>query len=165
MLKHFLSSFGLHGKSSVLLAPLAGHVIPLSQVKDPIFASGSLGDGVAIEPTGDKVVAPSDSKVKAIFPTGHAVALHTTDGLDVLIHVGLDTYKLDGRHFKVHTAVGEEVKKGDVLIEFDRDAIRAEGYDVTAPILICNAVEYSSIKGSVGDTVSELEKLITARER
>ncbi len=165
MFDRILNSIGLHGKRNVLLSPLAGKVIPLSEVKDPTFASGSLGEGVAIEPTGSKVVAPSDSKIKAIFPTGHAVALHTNDGLDVLIHVGLDTYKLDGRHFKVHASVGDEVKRGDVLIEFDRDAICDEGFDVTAPILICNSVEYSSIKGNVGDTVGELGKLITTRER
>lgn len=165
MIKHFLNSMGLHSRNSVLLSPLAGKVIPLSDVNDPTFASGSLGEGVAIEPSGDKVVAPADSKIKAIFPTGHAVALHTSEGLDVLIHVGLDTYKLDGRHFKVHASVGDEVKQGDVLIEFDRDAIEAEGYDVTAPILICNSVEFSSIKGNVGDTVTELDKLITTRER
>lgn len=165
MFKSFLHSLGFHERRNVLLSPLAGKVIPLSEVNDPTFASGSLGDGVAIEPTGDKVVAPSDAKVKAIFPTGHAVALHTDDGLDVLIHVGLDTYKLDGRHFRVRAAEGDSVKRGDVLIEFDRDAIRSEGYDITAPILICNSVEYSSIKGNVGDTVSELEKLLTARER
>lgn len=165
MFDRILNSIGLHGKRNVLLSPLAGKVIPLSEVKDPTFASGSLGEGVAIEPTGSKVVAPSDSKIKAIFPTGHAVALHTNDGLDVLIHVGLDTYKLDGRHFKVHASVGDEVKRGDVLIEFDRDAICEEGFDVTAPILICNSVEFSSIKGNVGDTVGELGKLITTRER
>lgn len=165
MFKSFLHSLGFHERRNVLLSPLAGKVIPLSEVNDPTFASGSLGDGVAIEPTGDKVVAPSDAKVKAIFPTGHAVALHTDDGLDVLIHVGLDTYKLDGRHLKVRAAEGDSVKRGDVLIEFDRDAIRSEGYDITAPILICNSVEYSSIKGNVGDTVSELERLLTARER
>ncbi len=160
-----LKSFGIHGKSGELLAPIAGKVIPLSEVNEPMFASGSLGEGVAIEPTGSKVVAPSDAKVKAVFPTGHAVALHTNDGLDVLIHVGLETYKLDGRHFKVHASEGDEVKQGDVLIEFDAEALRDEGYDITAPILICNAVEFSSIKGNVGDTVSELDTIITTRER
>ncbi len=165
MLKRFLSALHLHGKSNVLLSPLAGRVIPLSEVNDAIFASGSLGEGVAVQPTGTKVVAPADSKVKAVFPTGHAVALHTDNGLDVLIHVGLETYKLDGRHFTVHASVGDEVKKGDVLIEFDRDAICAEGFDITVPILICNAVEYASIKGNVGCTVSELEQLIVTRER
>ncbi len=165
MFSRFFNSVGIKGRTKVMLAPLAGKVIPLSEVSDPTFASGSLGEGVAIEPTGGKVVAPSDSKVKAIFPTGYAVALHTDDGLDVLIHVGLDTYKLEGKHFKVHANVGDEVKQGDVLIEFDREAINAEGFDLTAPILICNTAEFSSIKGRVGDTVSELEQLIMARER
>ena len=165
MFSSLFQSFGLHSRSSVLLSPLAGKVIPLSDVHDQMFAKGLLGQGVAIEPSGGKVVAPSDAKVEAIFPTGHAVALHTNDGMDVLIHIGLDTEKLEGKHFKVHAAVGDAVKRGDVLIEFDRDAIAAEGYDVTAPILICNSVEFASIKGKVGDTVSELDPLVTAKER
>ena len=83
----------------------------------------------------------------------------------MLIHVGLDTVKLDGKYFNVKAQVGQSVRKGDVLIEFDREAIEREGYDVTAPILICNSVEFSSIRGNVGDTVKELDTLITARER
>lgn len=165
MFNRLISSFGLRRRSNVLLSPIAGKVIPLSDVNDQTFAAGLLGQGVAIEPSGNKVVAPSDSKIEAIFPTGHALALHTKEGLDVLIHIGLDTVKLDGRHFNVKAEVGQTVKKGDVLIEFDREAIQSEGYDVTAPILICNSVEYASIKGNVGDTVSELDQLITARER
>lgn len=165
MFGRLLSSLAPRSKNVVLLAPLAGTVMPLSEVGDATFSSGALGEGVAIEPEGTVVVAPADAKVKAIFPTGHAVALHTDDGLDVLIHVGLDTYKLEGRHFKVRAQVGDTVRRGDVLIEFDGDAIRAEGYDLTAPILICNAVEFSSIKGNVGNTVHELDTLITARER
>lgn len=165
MFSKLLKSFGLRKKNNVLLSPIAGKVIPLSEVNDKTFAAGLLGQGVAIEPTGNKVVAPSDSKIEAIFPTGHALALHTDEGLDVLIHVGLDTDELDGKYFNVKAQVGQNVKKGDVLIEFDREAITREGYDVTAPILICNSVEFSSIKGNVGDTVSELDALITARER
>ena len=160
MFSRFLKSFGLRKRNSVLLSPLAGKVIPLSEVNDQTFAAGLLGQGVAIEPTGNKVVAPSDSKIEAIFPTGHALALHTEEGLDVLIHIGLDTVKLDGKYFHVKASVGQTVKQGDVLIEFDR-----EGFDVTAPILICNSVEFASIRGNVGDTVSELDQLITARER
>lgn len=165
MFKKVLRSMGLHGHSSTLLSPLAGTVIPLSDVNDQTFAAGLLGQGVAIEPTGDRVVAPDDAKIEAIFPTGHAVALHTDTGLDVLIHVGLDTVKLDGRHFKVHAAVGDHVKRGDTLIEFDRESISSEGYDVTVPILVCNSVEFSSIKGSIGASVDELDELITVRER
>ena len=153
MFSRFLKSFGLRKRNSVLLSPLAGKVIPLSEVNDQTFAAGLLGQGVAIEPTGNKVVAPSDSKIEAIFPTGHALALHT------------DTVKRDGKYFHVKASVGQTVKQGDVLIEFDREAIEREGFDVTAPILICNSVEFASIRGNVGDTVSELDQLITARER
>ncbi len=151
--------------TTTLLSPLSGTIIPLSDVNDQTFAAGLLGQGVAIEPTGDRVVAPADSKIEAIFPTGHAVALHTSNGLDVLIHVGLDTVKLAGKHFKVHASVGDQVKQGQVLIEFDRGAISAEGFDVTVPILVCNSVEFASIKGNIGEDVNELEQLITVRER
>lgn len=151
--------------TTTLLSPLSGTIIPLSDVNDQTFAAGLLGQGVAIEPTGDRVVAPADSKIEAIFPTGHAVALHTSNGLDVLIHVGLDTVKLAGRHFKVHASVGDQVKQGQVLIEFDRHAISEEGFDVTVPILVCNSVEFASIKGNIGKDVDELERLITVRER
>lgn len=165
MFTKVLRSFGMHGRVLSLAAPIAGDVIPLSEVDDQTFATGLLGQGVAIRPTADRVIAPADAKVEAIFPTGHAVALNTVDGLDVLIHVGLNTVELDGRHFKVHAQVGDTVHAGDVLIEFDRKAIEAEGYDVTVPILVCNSVEFSSIKGPVGTHVEEMDQLITARER
>ena len=165
MFSSLFKSFGLHTRTHVLLSPLAGRVIPLSAVHDQVFAQGLLGQGVAVEPTGDQVVAPADSKVEAIFPTGHAVALHTGDGLDVLVHIGLDTEKLEGKHFKVHASVGDTVHRGDVLIEFDRTAIAAAGYDVTAPIIICNSAEFASIKGCVDNTVHELEEIITVKER
>lgn len=165
MFDRFLKSLSVNARSNVLLAPMAGHVIPLSEVSDQMFAKGLLGQGVAIQPVANRVVAPSDGKVEAIFPTGHAVAIHTAEGLDVLIHVGLETVKLEGRHFKVNAAVGDVVKQGDVLIEFDREAISAEGYDLTVPILICNSAEYASIKGSEGADVEELDQLITVRSR
>lgn len=165
MFGNFLKTIGVSGRANTLLAPLAGKVIALSDVKDQLFAKGLLGQGVAIEPSGSCVVAPADSKIEAIFPTGHAVALHTCDGLDVLIHIGLNTEQLNGRHFKVHAAVGDAVTQGDVLIEFDREAIEAEGFDPVAPILICNSVEFDSIKGRVGEQVSELDELVTVKGR
>lgn len=165
MFDGFLKSIGLRTRCKTLLSPLAGKVIPLSEVRDQTFAAGLLGQGVAVVPTGNRVVAPSDCKVEAVFPTGHALALHTSDGLDVLIHVGLETVKLDGRHFHVGVSVGQAVKRGEVLIEFDRAAIEGEGFDVTVPILVCNAVEFASIKGNVGASVSELDELISARCR
>lgn len=165
MFTSFFKTLGVGGRTTVLAAPLAGHVIPLSEVRDQMFAKGLLGQGVAIVPTDGRVVAPCDGKVEAIFPTGHAVAMHTVDGLDVLIHVGLDTVKLEGRHFKVNAAVGDTVARGDVLIEFDREAILGEGYDLTVPILICNSAEFASIKGNVGEDVAELDQVLVARSR
>ena len=165
MFSNIIKSFGGHAHGSVLLAPLAGKVIPLSEVNDQLFAKGLLGQGVAIVPSGSRVIAPSHCKIEAIFPTGHAVALHTEEGLDVLIHVGLDTERLDGKYFKVHASVGDVVEKGDVLIEFDREQIAASGFDVTVPILICNSVEFASIKGCIGDDVSELDQLVVAKAR
>ena len=165
MFSSLFKSFGLSGRSIVLRAPLEGDVIPLSEVNDGTFAAGYLGQGVAIRPTGDRVVAPTAVKIEAIFPTGHAVAFRTVDGLDVLIHVGLETYNLEGRHFKVHAAPGDMVTAGETLIEFDRQAIVNEGYDITVPVLIRNAVEFASIKGDVGDHVTELDQLIVAKSR
>lgn len=163
MFGSFLKSLGVNGRGSTLLAPLAGNVIALSDVQDQLFAKGLLGQGVAIQPSGARVIAPADSKIEVIFPTGHAVALHTCDGLDVLIHIGLNTEQLGGRHFKVHASVGDTVSQGDVLIEFDREAIEAEGFDSVAPILICNSVEFDSIKGHVGEAVAELDELVTVK--
>ncbi|MDY2777384.1 MAG: PTS glucose transporter subunit IIA [Collinsella sp.] len=165
MFSKLLKSFGLRARGMVLPSPLAGDVIPLSEVNDGTFAAGLLGEGVALHPTGGRVIAPADGKVEAIFPTGHAVALHTDDGFDVLIHVGLETCKLEGRHFKVHASAGDRVGMGDLLIEFDREAIEAEGYDLTVPVLIRNAAEFASIKGSVGEHVAELDQLIIAKGR
>lgn len=165
MFSSLFKSFGLSGRSVVLRAPLEGNVIPLSKVKDETFAAGYLGKGVAIEPTGDRVVAPNAVKIEAIFPTGHAVAFRTVDGLDVLIHLGLETYNLEGRHFKVHAAPGDMVEAGETLIEFDREAIIGEGYDITVPVLIRNAAEFASIKGGVGSHVAELDQLIVAKSR
>ena len=99
MFTKVLRSFGMRGRVLTLDAPISGDVIPLSEVNDQTFATGLLGQGVAIQPTGTRVIAPADAKVEAIFPTGHAVALNTVDGLDVLIHVGLDTVQLEGKHF------------------------------------------------------------------
>lgn len=165
MFSRLFKSFGMHARESVLRSPLAGNVKPLSEVKDQTFALGLLGEGVAIDPTGNRVVASSDAKVEAIFPTGHAVALKTKDGFDVLIHVGLETYNLEGRHFSVKAEPGDSVAAGDVLIEFDREAIIAEGYDITVLVLIRNAAEFASLKGSVGEHVAELDQLIAVKSR
>ncbi len=165
MFTNFFKSFGVGTRNYELVAPVAGHVVPLSSVQDETFAKGLFGQGLAIQPTGNRIVAPSSGKIESIFPTGHALALHTVEGLHVLIHVGIDTYESKDGCFKVNVAEGDAVRKGDVLIEFDRETLIADGFDVTVPILICNSAEFASIKGRDGIDVDELDSFITARAR
>ena len=114
-------------------APVAGKAVPVSQVPDPTFAEELLGKGIAIEPTEGKVYAPCDATVDMMFETGHAVSLVADCGAEVLIHVGLETVTLKGKHFTIHAANGDKVKKGDLLIEFDLEAIKAEGFNTITP--------------------------------
>lgn len=146
-------------------SPVAGETVLLAKVNDPTFSAGLLGEGVAVEPTSDRVIAPADAEVQAIFPTGHAVALRTVEGVDLLIHVGLNTVQLGGRYFRVLASQGDRVSRGDVLIEFDRAAIVAAGYDIVVPVLVRNAVEFKSVRPCCGSRVGELGPLIEVRRR
>ena len=137
-------------KGTVLGAPMEGECVPLSQVSDPTFSEEILGKGIAIVPADGRVYAPIDAQVSTVFPTGHAVALTTADGMEILIHIGLDTVKLEGKHFTVKTETGKDVKKGELLVEADIAAIKAEGYDCITPMLICNSSDYASVEGKTG---------------
>lgn len=147
----------------VLYAPVIGEAIPLDQVNDPAFSQGILGLGIGIKPTEGKVFAPCDATIAQMFDTGHAVSMETSFGAEILIHVGMDTVQLNGKGFKVHAKEGEQVKKGQLLIEFDIPAITAAGYDITTPVVICNSDEFNAVKPHTGnvtndDIVIELEK-------
>ena len=120
-------------------AHLVGTVVPLVDVKDPTFSSGALGAGIAVEPTEGKLYAPADGKITVAFPTGHAYGLRTEDGLDLLMHIGMDTVELDGKHFTPKVAKGDTVKRGDVIAEFDIPAIKAAGYPLATPLVITNS--------------------------
>ena len=126
-------------------SPLQGRLIPLSEVSDPAFASGAMGRGAAVADPEGRVVSPVDGEVTVLFETKHAIGIHGADGVDILIHVGVDTVKLGGMHFTAHVAQGDTVKKGQLLIEFDPVAIRAAGYETTTPILVTNAADYGTI--------------------
>ena len=126
-------------------SPLHGRLIPLSEVTDPAFASGAMGRGAAVADPEGRVVSPVDGEVTVLFATKHAIGIHSADGVDLLIHVGVDTVKLEGKHFTSHVAQGDTVQKGQLLLEFDPDAIRAEGYETTTPVLVTNAADYGKI--------------------
>lgn len=127
------------GEGVELGAHLVGTVVPLVDVKDPTFSSGALGAGTAVEPTEGKLYAPADGKITVAFPTGHAYGLRTEDGLDLLMHIGMDTVELDGKHFTPKVAKGDTVKRGDVIAEFDIPAIKAAGYPLVTPLVITNS--------------------------
>lgn len=134
------------GKERVELStPLAGEMIPLEDVADPVFSSGAMGKGVAIEPSDGVVVAPFDGKVVTIFPTKHAIGLVSDTGVEVLIHIGLDTVELDGKHYEAHVAAEDVVKKGQKLVTFDVEGIKNDGYKVTTPIIITNTNDYLDV--------------------
>ena len=132
-------------------SPLQGRLIPLSEVSDPAFASGAMGRGAAVADPEGRVVSPVDGEITVLFGSKHAIGIHGIDGTDILIHVGVDTVKLEGKHFTAHVMQGDKVKRGQLLIEFDPAAIRAEGYETTTPVLITNAADYGKITVALGD--------------
>lgn len=145
-------------------APLAGEAVALSEVNDPTFSQEILGRGCAIKPTEGKVVAPVDATVAMMFETGHAVSLETADGIELLIHVGLDTVALKGEHYTACCKSGDAVKAGDTLIEFDREAIAAAGYDTITPVVVCNSDDFSEISAVTGK-VAPLDALLTLKKK
>lgn len=140
-------------KGIILGAPLEGECVSLKQVNDPTFSEEILGKGIAIVPADGKVYAPANGEISTVFPTGHALGLTTEDGVEVLIHIGLDTVKLNGQHFTIRANAGDKVRKGDLLIEADIEQIKAAGYDVITPMIICNTTDFASVEGATGKTV------------
>ncbi len=126
--------------------PVKGRVIPLSEVKDPVFSEGVLGRGIAIEPAEGMVTSPVDGTVTALLPTSHAVGIKADNGAEILIHVGMDTVELDGKYFKAFVQNGDRVVKGQDLISFDIDKIKAAGYSTITPVVITNSDIYENIR-------------------
>lgn len=143
-----------------IYAPIAGKAVAISEVPDPTFAEGMLGNGVAIIPADGKVFAPCDAKVDMMFSTGHAVSLVSESGAEILIHVGLETVGLEGKPFKIHANSGDTVKKGDLLIEADLDMIKAAGLEIITPVVICNSDAYTTFDTIVGADVGNGDVVI-----
>lgn len=146
-----------------ITSPVEGKVIPLTEVKDPTFSQEILGKGAAIIPEKGVVYAPFDGKVDAVFETGHALGLVSEDGVELLVHVGIDTVNLKGKYFTPKKKSGDTMKKGDILLEFDIDKIKANGYDVTTPIIISNTEQFAKVKACEDKVVTKESKLLSVQ--
>lgn len=135
---------------TTVYAPVTGEMILLSQVDDPTFATEILGKGLAVIPEEGKVYAPFDGEMIAVFETKHAMGMRSNGGIELLIHVGLETVRLNGKYFTAHVGNGDTIKKGDLLLEFDLDALKAEGYDTVTPIVVSNTADYADVLSLTG---------------
>lgn len=154
-------------KDSILGAHMNGVVIPMSEVQDEAFASCALGPGIAIEPIEGKLYAPADGVIETVFDTKHAIGLITEDGVEVILHIGIDTVKLNGQYYEVHVNVDQAVKKGDLLVSFDMEAIKQAGYLVTTPMIVSNSYDYQSVEAICMGNVEAGKEVLTikAKER
>ena len=132
-------------KGNLIYAPCKGRVVPLAEVPDPVFADKVLGDGFAVIPEDGRIYAPADGEVAMVFDTLHAITLTSSSGTEILIHIGLDTVTLKGAPFTAHVAAGDQVKKGDLLMDVDLDKITGAGLNTVTPVLICNTDDYEKI--------------------
>ena len=148
-------------KEGEITSPLKGEVVELSSIKDETFASGIMGKGIAIIPSEGKLVSPVNGKISAIFPTLHAVGITSEDGMEILIHIGMDTVQLEGKYFKSSVKEGDNVKKGDLLINFDINKIKKAGYEITTPVVVTNSNDYTDVIVSEKKQINIGERLIT----
>lgn len=153
-------SAGLVQKIEVA-SPVDGQLTELSQVKDETFASGILGKGAAVIPANGRVVSPVNGRITSVFPTKHAVGIVDENGVELLIHIGIDTVKLEGKHFTAHAGDGDVVKKGDLLVEFDKKAIEAEGYDSVVTVLVTNTQEFLDVVPAGSGEVKAQQTIFT----
>ncbi len=150
-----------NGNEEVIVAPIKGATKSLSEIEDAAFSSGAMGKGIAITPAEGKVYAPADGKVTALFPTGHAVGITTEKGAEIIIHVGMDTVKLNGKGFTPKVKQGDNVKKGDLLLEFDIDYIKEQGCPIDTPVIITNTPNYADVIPTDAAQVTNGDTLIT----
>ena len=149
---------------NAIKSPISGKVIELEKVDDPVFSSGAMGKGIAIEPMDNKVYAPFNGTIEFIAETKHAIGLLSEDGVEVLIHVGMDTVKMQGRGFNVKTSVNSKIKAGDLLLEFDKNAIEKEGYSLITPVVITNADNYEDNVLCINEEVKNGREIINLKE-
>lgn len=150
--------------SETIVSPVAGECIPLSEVPDATFAEGILGKGIAVKPEDNCFFAPADGVISSIFPTNHAIGMTTDDGVQILIHIGMDTVKLNGEGFKMFAKEGQNVKRGDLLVKCDLDFVKSKGYETVTPVIVANTMEYTDVvpvktgKVRAGDSVMKVRR-------
>ena len=144
-----------------VVSPLSGEAVALSETGDPAFAAEALGKGIAVKPTEGKVFAPCDATVSAVM--GHAVGLECDNGMELLIHVGIDTVNLNGKHYTGHVQEGQHVKAGDLLLEFDKAAIEKEGYQTITPVIVTNSADFADVERHPGAVVAGKDILMTLK--
>ena len=145
----------------VLVSPLTGEAVSLEETNDPAFVSGALGKGVAVKPTENRIIAPCDATVSAVM--GHAVGLECDNGVELLIHVGVDTVNLEGKYFTGHVQEGQHVKAGDLLLEFDSAAIQKAGYPIITPVIVTNTDKYASVEPKYGAVQAGKDTVLTLK--
>ena len=163
MLGKLKGMFNKNSETMRIFAPVSGEAIALSMVNDETFSGELLGKGVAIRPTSGRVVSPVNGTVAVMFETGHAVSLLADNGAEVLVHVGLDTVSLKGKHYTARAKNGDKVRVGDILMEFDISKIAATGYETVTPVVICNTGDYKAVEALTGRMVQEGEELIVLK--
>ena len=149
--------------TTTLSSPLVGQTVPLNEIKDAAFSSGLLGQGVAIIPEEGKVYAPANGKITALFPTGHAIGITTTEGIEILIHVGMDTVSLDGKGFSPQVKLDDEVIQGQLLLNFDIDVIQEAGLEIVTPVVITNYANYESVEVLAEGNITEATSLLSVK--
>ena len=148
-------------KGIELTAPMKGKCVSIKEVPDPTFAEEILGKGIAVIPQDGHVYAPADGKISTVFPTGHAVGITTADGAEILIHIGLDTVKLNGEHFTALVKTGDAVEVGTPLVQVDLKAVRDAGYDLVTPVLITNSAEVLDVMENSREHVEAGDEILT----
>lgn len=153
----------MEAEKNTVYAPLSGTVIPLKEIEDAVFSAGIIGQGCGIHPSDKTIYSPFDGIIKLVADTKHAVGITSSDGIELLIHVGIDTVTMNGRGFQVHVKTGDAVKCGQKLLTFSRDEILKAGFSDTIAVLITNSDDYKTFEFCQYGKISSLEKLLTVR--
>lgn len=159
MFKSLKGLFGGEKPKKLVLSPVKGKAVPMSEVSDPTFSQEILGKGIAVIPADGHFVAPADGTVTVVFETKHAICITTDYGAELIIHVGLDTVKLNGEHYTTRVKNGDVVKAGDPILDVDLDAVKAAGYDIITPIVVTNSPQFPDFKALTGD-VNQLDPVM-----